>query len=250
MPIQHHDHNHKPPPKTSSDVISSSDIAFIPSRLRRNPRRKPYPLASNAETRAFVTSDYRGLDATKSPATSRLSSSSARLVHLLAEKKYREARRSKWEWSVASFPVKRAGARSAPPPPPGFRCHSHTMFHCVWRSASVCKSRRSGDVLPHGRHTRAHIHRSVHTYVHTYTHMPHRARIGTATYPPHHHFPYRIVRYVRWFAGVRSFILASLTRATWFLSRCPLSLSPPSPPSLSLSLSLSLAPPVALSHPG
>lgn len=47
---------------------------------------------------------------------------------------------------------------------------------------------------------------------------------------PHHrrHFPYRIVR-----TFVRSFILASLTRATWFLSRCP----------LSLSLSLLLSPP-------
>lgn len=77
----------------------------------------------------------------------------------------------------------------------------HTMFHYVWQSTSVCKSRRVSDVSRHGR-----------------------VSALSATYaPPPPTFSVSYSTYVRSF--VHSYCGLADERTTWFLSRCPLSLS-------------------------
>lgn len=85
--------------------------------------------------------------------------------------------------------------------------HSHTLLihthdvHYVWQSTSVCKSRRVSDVSRHGR-----------------------VSALSATYaPPPPTFSVSYSTYVRSF--VHSYCGLADERTTWFLSRCPLSLS-------------------------
>lgn len=79
--------------------------------------------------------------------------------------------------------------------------YMHTMFHYVWQSTSVCKSRRVSDVSRHG----------------------HVSALSATYAPPPPTFSVSYSTYVRSF--VHSYCGLADERTTWFLSRCPLSLS-------------------------